>query len=218
MERVPQDARGAAAADDLRAGHHRGPEGAPDCGRSLPPVRLRPADRRAGGDRAASAWPRRRGSRSRQVRWRWSRGTPPEASATPWAPSSSSSPTPEGGRSSRPTCLRCSGWPTPSSCSRRSTRSLRATPLGRFGPRRTSPTLAGTPANSCATSRSTGRELLAVQVLGDVPPEFRVTPERDIRLAEQATALSPHRRGPPARPRFGRARGDRQRRPGSDPA
>ena len=36
-----------------------------------------------------------------------------------------------------------------------------------------------------------GRELLAVQVLGDVPPEFRVTPERDIRLAEQATALSP---------------------------
>jgi DNA polymerase III subunit gamma/tau len=35
-----------------------------------------------------------------------------------------------------------------------------------------------------------GRELLAVQVLGDVPPEFQVTPERDIRLAEQATALS----------------------------
>jgi DNA polymerase III subunit gamma/tau len=35
-----------------------------------------------------------------------------------------------------------------------------------------------------------GRELLSVQVLGDVPPEFQVTPERDIRLAEQATALS----------------------------
>ena len=35
-----------------------------------------------------------------------------------------------------------------------------------------------------------GRELLAVQVLGDVPPELQVTPERDIRLAEQATALS----------------------------
>jgi len=35
-----------------------------------------------------------------------------------------------------------------------------------------------------------GRELLAVQVLGDVPAEFQVTPERDIRLAEQATALS----------------------------
>jgi DNA polymerase-3 subunit gamma/tau len=34
------------------------------------------------------------------------------------------------------------------------------------------------------------RELLAVQVLGDVPPELQVTPERDIRLAEQATALS----------------------------
>ena len=35
-----------------------------------------------------------------------------------------------------------------------------------------------------------GRELLAVRVLGDVPPELQVTPERDIRLAEQATALS----------------------------
>ena len=35
-----------------------------------------------------------------------------------------------------------------------------------------------------------GRELLAVHVLGDVPPEFQVTPERDIRLAEQATALA----------------------------
>jgi DNA polymerase III subunit gamma/tau len=35
-----------------------------------------------------------------------------------------------------------------------------------------------------------GRELLAVQVLGDVPTELQVTLERDIRLAEQATALS----------------------------
>ena len=35
-----------------------------------------------------------------------------------------------------------------------------------------------------------GRELLTVQVLGDVPAELQVTPERDIRLAEQATALS----------------------------
>ncbi len=35
-----------------------------------------------------------------------------------------------------------------------------------------------------------GRELLAVQVLGEVPRELRVTPERDRRLAEQAQALS----------------------------
>jgi DNA polymerase-3 subunit gamma/tau len=35
-----------------------------------------------------------------------------------------------------------------------------------------------------------GRELLAVQVLGEVPLELRVTPERDRRLAEQAAALS----------------------------
>jgi DNA polymerase III subunit gamma/tau len=35
-----------------------------------------------------------------------------------------------------------------------------------------------------------GRELLTVQVLGEVPSELRVTPERDQRLAQQAQALS----------------------------
>jgi DNA polymerase-3 subunit gamma/tau len=35
-----------------------------------------------------------------------------------------------------------------------------------------------------------GRELLTVQILGEVPPELQVTPERDRRLAEQAQALS----------------------------
>jgi DNA polymerase-3 subunit gamma/tau len=34
------------------------------------------------------------------------------------------------------------------------------------------------------------RELLTVQLLGEVPPELRITPERDARLAEQAAALS----------------------------
>ncbi len=34
------------------------------------------------------------------------------------------------------------------------------------------------------------RELLTVQVLGEVPAELRVTPERDRRLAEQAAAIS----------------------------
>jgi DNA polymerase-3 subunit gamma/tau len=35
-----------------------------------------------------------------------------------------------------------------------------------------------------------GRELLTVQVLGEVPPELRVTPERDRRLVEQAQTLA----------------------------
>jgi DNA polymerase-3 subunit gamma/tau len=35
-----------------------------------------------------------------------------------------------------------------------------------------------------------GRELLTVQILGEVPPELQVTPERDQRLAEQAKVLS----------------------------
>ena len=62
-----------------------------------------------------------------------------------------------------------------------------------------------------------GRELLAVKMLEEVPEELRVTPERDERLQTQARARR-DRRGPPARPRLGRARGDRQRRPGPDPA
>ena len=36
-----------------------------------------------------------------------------------------------------------------------------------------------------------GRELLTVQILGDIPPELRVTPDRDRRLLEQAQSLSP---------------------------
>ena len=62
-----------------------------------------------------------------------------------------------------------------------------------------------------------GRELLAVQVLGEVPEELRLTPERDARLLSQAQALTRHRRGAAAGPRVGGARGDRQRRLGADP-
>jgi DNA polymerase-3 subunit gamma/tau len=47
LERVPQDARGAAAAHDLRARDDRGAEGPADGRRPLPPLRLRPSDRRA---------------------------------------------------------------------------------------------------------------------------------------------------------------------------
>src|SRR6202035_3116897 len=35
-----------------------------------------------------------------------------------------------------------------------------------------------------------GRESTTVQILGEVPPELQVTPERDRRLAEQAKLLS----------------------------
>jgi DNA polymerase-3 subunit gamma/tau len=35
-----------------------------------------------------------------------------------------------------------------------------------------------------------GRELLTVQILGELPPELRVTPERDARLLQQASTLS----------------------------
>ena len=45
VERVPQDARGAAAAHDLRARDDRGQQGAADGRRPLPPLRLRAARR-----------------------------------------------------------------------------------------------------------------------------------------------------------------------------
>ena len=43
LERVPQDARGAAGARGLRAGHHRGAQGPGHDHRPLPPLRLPPA-------------------------------------------------------------------------------------------------------------------------------------------------------------------------------
>ena len=58
VERVPQDARGAAAAHDLRARHDRGQQGPADGRRPLPPLRLRPPDGRP--DRRGAAARRRR--------------------------------------------------------------------------------------------------------------------------------------------------------------
>ena len=63
-----------------------------------------------------------------------------------------------------------------------------------------------------------GRELLTVQILGEVPAELRVTPERDQRLAEQARDTVADRCRAPARARLGSARGDGERRPGAHPA
>ena len=54
MERVPQDARGAAAAHDLRARHNRGQQGAADGRRPLPPLRLRAPERAADRRRGAA--------------------------------------------------------------------------------------------------------------------------------------------------------------------
>ena len=69
LERVPQDARGAAAARGLRARHHRGAQGAGHDRRPLPPLRLPPPLARADRRRAAGGWPTRRRSRSPTRRW-----------------------------------------------------------------------------------------------------------------------------------------------------
>jgi DNA polymerase III subunit gamma/tau len=78
----------------------------------------------------------------------------------------------------------------PSSCS---TRSMQSSPAIRRAPSVAAARLADSGWDAGQLLRDLevhGRELLAVQVLGDVRPELQVTPERDIRLAEQATASS----------------------------
>ena len=94
------------------------------------------------------------------------------------------------GGSSPPTCSRCSGSPTPSSCSTPSTRSIARDPRAAL---RAAAKLADSgrdPGQVLRDLEVHGRELLTVQVLGEVPAELRVTPERDGRLAEQASALA----------------------------
>ena len=90
LERVPEDARGAALPRGVRARHDRGPQGAGHDRGPLPPLRLPPpvagADRRGAGSRGrgggASSCP--------TPRWACSRAPPPAASATRSARSSSS--------------------------------------------------------------------------------------------------------------------------------
>ena len=126
VERVPQDARGAAAEHDLRAGDDRGQQGPADGRRPLPSLRLRAPDGRGDRRRRPARRRDRRGSRSAPRPSACSPATRPARSATRSARSSSSSPT-AARRSRRTTCSRCSASPTRTSCSARSTRSRRAT-------------------------------------------------------------------------------------------
>ena len=122
LERVPEDARGAARRTWSSC--------------SPPPrrTRCRPrsstaatastssARRSSRSPACSSAWPPRRASRCPTRRSGCSRARPPAASATRSARSSSSSPT-AARRSSSTTCSRSSASPTPSWCSRRPRRS-----------------------------------------------------------------------------------------------
>ena len=88
------------------------------------------------------------------------------------------------------TCSRCSASPTPSSCSPPSTRSSPATPRAAL---RAAAALASSgrdPGQVLRDLEVHARELLTVQVLGEVPAELRVTAERDQRLAQQAATLA----------------------------
>ena len=166
---------------------------------------------------SCAAWPTPSRSRSPTRRSRWSRARRPARSATRSARSSSCSPT-RARRSPSTTCSRCSAPPTPTCCSAPSTRSPRAT--------RASALLAA--ARLAESGRDLGRffgdleaharGLMVVQALGDVPPELRVTPEQDERLAEQAERVEPRRGRPAARADRRRAARDEGRRRRPHPA
>ena len=218
MERVPEDARGAAAADDLRAGHDRGAEGAPDGRRPLPPLRLRAADRRAGGDRAR-ARRRPRGDRDREGRGGADRA--PRHRQLPRrarARSSSSSPTPAAEPIEPADVLAVLGVADAEQLFEAVDAIIARDPAGRCGPRRSSRTRAADAGQLLRDLEVHGRELLAVQVLGDVPPRAAGHPGARHPSGRAGHRAVRHRRGPAARPGLGRARGDRQRRPGPDPA
>jgi len=162
----------------------RGAEGSGDGRRSLPPIRLPPADGRA--DRLG-ATPRRAGE-SIEIPPRPSPPSPDlrrAPSATRSARSSSCSPT-VATRSPSRTCWRCSAWRTPASWKKLvdavdagdARRALLALSVAFRA--------AATRAHSPLTSRCTRRELLVVQTLGELPAELSLTEEADARLRAQA--------------------------------
>ena len=154
VERVPQDARGAAAAHDLRARHDRGEQGPADRRRPLPPLRLRAPDAAADRRRAAPRGRRggdrdpRRGDRA--DRPLGDRLVPRRARHARAARRLLG----RGGRRST-TCSRCSAPPTPTCCSAPSTPSPAATRAARCSPPRGWPSPGATSGASSATSRRT---------------------------------------------------------------
>ena len=188
LERVPEDARGAAAEHRVRARDDRGAEGPGDGRRPLPPLRLPPPQRRADRERRAA---HRRGRVDRDPAGRGRRAGAlgdRAASATRWARSSSSSPT-AATRSRWTTCSRCWAWPMRVCSKRPSTRSPRATRGGRCKRSRSASSRDATPPRSPRTWRC-ARELLVVQTLGEVPAELSLTPEADAALQAQAERVA----------------------------
>ena len=191
LERVPEDARGAAAEDGVRARHDRGQQGARDGRRSLPPLRLPAPHGRADRRRSCAARPQPESieippeaiaalARSATGSFRDALGTLEQLLAY------------SGGRRSRwRTCSRCSASPT----RRLLEQTVDAVAAG--DARGALLALAecadsGRDASSFARDlESRARELLVVQTLGEVPSELALTPEADARLAAQAERV-PH--------------------------
>ena len=199
VERVPQDARGAAAAHDLRPRHDRGPEGAADGRRPLPPLRLRAPDRRADRDRH-QARRRRGGDRDRPRRRRPAR--PPRDRLVPrrarHARAARDLHGHEHRHRRRPRRARRRRRRPALRGLRRRRRRRRPRRAG--SPPRAWPTPAATSPSSSRTSRPTRATCSSSRRWARCPPELRLTPDRDERLAEQAAARRRAEPRAPARP------------------
>ena len=192
VERVPQDARGAAAEHDLRAGDDRG--GRRCCRRSstaaIASTSTRPTVEQLAARRCAAS-PTQEGIEIGPDARRADR--PPRHRLVPRRArhARAARHLQRQRRSRSTTCWRCSASPTRSCCSARSTRSPRATPraalLAAARLAETGRDLAG----CCATSRSTRASCSSCRRSARCPPSCAITPERDARLAEQAARVPP---------------------------
>ena len=195
VERVPQDARGAAAEHDLRARHDRGGEGAADGGRPLPPLRLRAPDACA---QIAAVLRARRPTRegievpdeALALIARSATGSFRDALGTLEQLLAYSGPT-----IALEDVLAVLGAADADLAVRGGRRRRRrATPRERCSPPRGWPSPAATSGRFFADLEAHARGLMVVQALGEVPAELRVTPEQDERLAEQARRVGAGRR------------------------
>ena len=200
VERVPQDARGAAAAHDLRPRHDRGAEGAADGRRPLPPLRLRAARR---SSRSPSSCTRVAAEESIEIApdavallARHATGSFRDALGT-----LEQLVTYAGTTIATEDVLAVLGVADADLLFGPSTRSPPATPAPPGSPPRAWPTPAATPPSSCKDLEAHARDLLVVQTLGEVPAELR---------ADARSRRAPRRAG--------RARAGRERRPAAGPA
>ncbi len=179
VERVPEDARGAAAEHGVRARDDRGAEGAGDGRRPLPPLRLPPPDGRA--DRVGRA-PRRAGRVDRDSPGGGRRRRPLRDGLLPRRArhARAAAHLQRQRDRARRTCWRCSAWPMRACWKSSSTPSTRATRAGRCSRWSAAFRAVATRARSPRTSRCTRASCWWCRRWASCPPSSR-SPRRPTR-------------------------------------